>query len=54
MLFLNKLFLAIIVLGLAFLYIILPVDFIPEIIFGPIGYVDDILAFIGALWFLFK
>lgn len=54
MFFLNKILLAIIVLGIAFIYIILPVDFIPEIIFGPIGYIDDIIAFIGAIWFLLK
>lgn len=46
--------LAIIVLGLAFLYIILPVDLLPELVLGPVGYIDDICVFIGAVWFLLK
>lgn len=54
MFFLNKMFLAIVILGLALLYIILPVDLIPELVFGPIGYIDDVCVFIGAVWFLFK
>jgi len=34
------------ILLLAFLYIIFPVDLLPEALLGPIGYIDDLVAMI--------
>ena len=39
----------VVLIGLALLYVISPIDFFPEIIFGPFGYIDDLLVFLGAL-----
>ena len=36
------------VLVLTLLYIISPVDLLPELLLGPVGYVDDVAVGIGA------
>jgi len=38
----------------AFLYFLLPIDFIPEILFGPFGYIDDVLVLIFAVFSFLK
>ncbi|WP_066639756.1 YkvA family protein [Desulfolucanica intricata] len=36
-------------LGAAIAYVVSPVDFIPEAVFGPVGFTDDLIAVIVAL-----
>ncbi len=38
-----------IIMGLCLLYIISPIDFLPEAILGPIGLIDDFIAGLGLL-----
>ncbi len=39
---------------IALLYVLSPIDFIPEIVFGPIGVIDDMGIFIAALEFFIR
>ena len=38
----------------AFIYGVSPVDLVPEIILGPIGYIDDAVAWVGAGFAIWK
>jgi len=36
-------------MGILLIYVVSPIDFVPEILFGPIGLIDDAIALIGAI-----
>jgi len=42
-----------IVMILAFIYIVSPIDFLPEAIAGPFGFIDDIIVALIAFFLLF-
>lgn len=42
----------IIILGVAVLYVISPIDLLPEAVLGPFGFIDDILVVLGVSSFL--
>lgn len=41
-------------LGLAIIYVISPIDFLPEMLLGPIGLIDDAVVIMGALTVMMK
>jgi uncharacterized membrane protein YkvA (DUF1232 family) len=38
----------------AIIYVISPIDLVPEMIFGPIGLIDDAMVIIGSIFMLTK
>ena len=42
----------ILILILVLVYLLSPIDLLPELILGPIGYIDDIASFIGAMMYI--
>ena len=44
----------IILICLKLLYIVSPVDLLPEIVFGPIGYIDDVIVFIMVVFLIYR